>query len=104
MTPSQIKKAFSSDQIQNLEITKKSQIYSYFLTSRHKLSPYPILSDTKFHLNPGQKLKILGFNKYEIIVMASTPFPEYTGCSNPTHSPQIFTIHNSDIKRFTKVI
>ena len=102
MTPSQIKKAFSSNQIQNLEITKKSQIYSYFLTSRHKLSPYPILPDTKFHLNPGQKLQILGFNQFEIIVLASTPYPEYTSCPNPTHPPQIFKIFNSDIKRFTK--
>ena len=104
MTPSKIKKAFASNQIEFLEITKKSQIYSYFLTSRHNLSPFPILSNTKFHLNPGQKLKILGFNKDEIIVQASTPFPECpNNPTNPTHNPQIFKIHNSRIQRFTKV-
>jgi hypothetical protein len=100
MTPSKLKKAFSQNpnpyQFPKLEITKKSQIYSTFLTSRHHLSRYPILSDSKFHLNPGQKLLILGYNKNEIIV-STIRHPV-------SRSPQIFTIFNSYIKGFTKVI
>ena len=102
MTFSQIKKSFSQDHNFNtysfpkLEIIKKSQIYYTFLTPRHHASPYPIQKDSEFHLNPGDKLELLGYNRDQIIVQILH--------SATTNQHPVFTIHKNRIKKFIKVL
>lgn len=44
-----------------LILKKKSQIYGNFLTSCHPNSPYPVVNDTRYHLDPGDKIM---FNRF----------------------------------------
>ena len=102
MTFSQIKKSFSQDHNFNpfsfpkLEITKKSQIWSDMLTPRHHLSYHPIQKNSKLHLNPGDKLTLLGFNQNQIIVQV------FSWKSSNQHP--VFTIHKNRIKKYIKVL
>ena len=42
-----------------LTITKRTQMYGKFLTSRHPLSQYPILEDKDTHLNKGDVVRVI---------------------------------------------
>ena len=102
MTLSQIRKSFSQEHNFNpcsfpkLEITKKSQIWSDMLTPRHHLSYHPVQKNPKLHLNPGDKLTLLGFNQNQIIVQIFS--------WNSSNQHPVFTISYSYIKKYTKVL
>ena len=44
-----------------LSIKKKVQIYGKILTSRHAHSPYPIVQNHNFHMNPGDVIWVESF-------------------------------------------
>ena len=94
------KQAFATSPTVQLEVVKKSQIYSWFLTNRstHRECRYPILKDTALHLNPGDKLTAHRFEKSRdgrrncgVWVTRDSDGKEF----------QIFT---DDLKRYIKIV
>jgi len=72
----------------HLTIIKKAQIWGHIMTNRtsHPYATYIPLKDPQFHLNPGDQLEILGFERAALKVRNSRG--------------QEFIVHSSDISRF----
>ena len=72
----------------HLTIIKKAQIWGHILTnhSTNAYSTYTPIKDPQFHLNPGDQLEILGFERAALKVRNSRG--------------QEFIVHSSDISRF----
>lgn len=71
-----------------LTIIKKAQIWGHIMTNRtsHPYATYTPIKDPQFHLNPGDQLEILGFERAALKVRNSRG--------------QEFIVHSSDISRF----
>ena len=72
----------------HLTIIKNAQIWGHILTNRtaHPYATYTPIKDPQFHLNPGDQLEILGFERAALKVRNSRG--------------QEFIVHSSDISRF----
>ena len=72
----------------HLTIIKNAQIWGNIMTNRtsHPYATYTPLKDPQFHLNPGDQLEILGFERAALKVRNSRG--------------QEFIVHSSDISRF----
>lgn len=95
---SQIKSTLKSGQTQALTITKKTQIYDRFLTSRHPSGSYPIVSDIEKHLNKGDKIVVEGLQNAN--VDPNWCFISAFKCKAP--NGMTFYLFENDTKRFTK--
>jgi len=94
------KQAFETSPTVRLEVVKKSQIYSWFLTNRstHRECRYPILKDTALHLNPGDRLTALNFKK-------SVDGRRNCGVWVARDSDGMeFEIFTDDLKRYIKIV
>lgn len=85
-----------------LTLKKKSQIYNsstnhLFLTARHPHSPYPIVEDTFYHLNPGDKIT---FNKFIPEGNSNWPTVDRFECND--NKGNIFFVFAKDVQRFNK--
>ena len=72
----------------HLTIIKNAQIWGHIMNNRtaHPYATYTPIKDPQFHLNPGDQLEILGFERAAIKVRNSRG--------------QEFIVHSSDISRF----
>ena len=72
----------------HLTIIKNAQIWGHIMTNRtaHPYATYTPIKDPQFHLNPGDQLEILGFERASLKVRNSRG--------------QEFIVHSSDISRF----
>ena len=72
----------------HLTIIKNAQIWGHIMTNRtaHPYATYTPIKDPQFHLNPGDQLEILGFERAALKVRKSRG--------------QEFIVHSSDISRF----
>jgi len=100
------KQAFSKSPSVHLEVIKKSQVYGDvdkgwgFLTNRstHPGSVYPILQNSTYHLNPGDRLTALRFKK-------SVDGRRNCGVWVSRDSDGMeFEILASDLKRYIKIV
>ena len=100
------KKAFQCSPTVSLEVIKKSQVYGQvdkgwgFLTNRSTRpgSVYPIIQNSTFHLNPGDRLTALRFKKS---VDGNRNCGVWVSRDSDGMEFEIFT---SDLKRYIKIV
>ena len=93
----QIKTTLESGLTQTVIITKKTQIYDQFLTSRHPTGSYPIVSDTSKHLNKGDQIIIERIQNSK--TDPSWSFMKAFKCTDSNGNE--FFLFENDVKRFT---
>lgn len=101
------KKAFQGSPIVSLEIIKEAQVYGDvgrgwgFLTNRSTRpgSVYPVIQNSTYHLNPGDRLSALKFKK--------SVLDERRNCGvwvSRDSDGMEFVIYTNDLKRYIKIV